>query len=195
MHPEVFREFDRICRDRRAGGRVLEIGAVPTPDSLLNLEALRGAREKLGLNLEGPFSCSDYVILQGNANHMTCFRDGEFDTLLCNAVLEHDKFFWRTLSEMRRVARSRALIVIGAPGFTDQAALKGLAWARHLPGLGRYIASRAASTRTLRPHEGPGDFYRFSVQAFREVFFAELAEVEIQVLLSPPRIIGSGIKP
>ena len=36
------------------GGRVLEIGARPRADTLLSLPALAGARERLGLDLDGP---------------------------------------------------------------------------------------------------------------------------------------------
>ena len=41
----------------------------------------------------------------------------------------------------------------------------------------------------------PGDYYRFSEQAVREVFFEGMKEVEIRTVLVPPRIIGTGIRP
>jgi hypothetical protein len=44
-------------------------------------------------------------------------------------------------------------------------------------------------------HYYPGDYYRFSPQAFKEVFFEGMDAVEIRIILSPPRIIGWGIKP
>jgi len=34
MHQMVFQRFEEICRRRQAGGRVLEVGAVPSTDSL-----------------------------------------------------------------------------------------------------------------------------------------------------------------
>ena len=53
MSPEVFREFEKILSCRDVGERILEIGAVPTTDSLLNIEALAGASLKIGINLDG----------------------------------------------------------------------------------------------------------------------------------------------
>jgi hypothetical protein len=54
VHPVVFREFDRVCAERRTGGAVLEIGAVPAEDTLLCLPCLRGASSKTGVNIDGP---------------------------------------------------------------------------------------------------------------------------------------------
>jgi hypothetical protein len=51
------------------------------------------------------------------------------------------------------------------------------------------------STLTIDLHDAPRDYYRFSRQAFREVFFEGLREVEVYPVLLLPIIIGSGIKP
>ena len=51
MRPRIYREFERICRRRKAGGAVLEIGAVPSDESLLNMECLENAPKKVGVNL------------------------------------------------------------------------------------------------------------------------------------------------
>ncbi len=105
MHTRVFAEFERICAARGAGGDVLEVGAVPSQDSLLCLPALAGAKSKVGINLDGPSRYADFEILRADANALTCFADESFDTVLCNSVLEHDKHFWKSLSEMKRVTR------------------------------------------------------------------------------------------
>ena len=81
MHPRVYRAFEAICSEREVGERVLEIGAVPDDSSLLNMRSLRGVREKIGLNLDGPYDYKDFRIVKGNANAMTCFEDGWFDTV------------------------------------------------------------------------------------------------------------------
>src|SRR5712692_8128073 len=119
MHPRTYEEFERICSSRKAGGRVLEIGAVPASNSLLCMNSIRNATEKIGINLDGPHAYRDFTILNGNSNQMQCFDDGRFDVVLCNAVLEHDKFFWKTLAEMRRVTKPGGLVVIGTPGYTQ----------------------------------------------------------------------------
>jgi SAM-dependent methyltransferase len=200
MHDEVFRRFQRICSRRKAGGAVLEIGAVPADDTLLCLPALSDATEKIGLNIVPPARFRDFSIVQGNANAMSCFPDQRFDTVLCNATLEHDKFFWKTLAEIRRVAKPGALIVLGAPGYRDSRRER---WTkrlvRNVPLLGRELERSLpfvfASTLTLHVHDYPGDYYRFSTQTFEEVFFEGMHQVEITSVLTPPRIIGAGIKP
>jgi SAM-dependent methyltransferase len=125
----VFQEFERVLSERKIGQCVLEIGAVPTSHSLLNLKAVSSASERIGINLDSGASYklgkltlqNDYRIIKANANNMTCFQDNMFDTVLCNSTLEHDKYFWKTVSEIRRVAKEGALIVIGTPGYDNLA--------------------------------------------------------------------------
>ena len=199
MHNEVYRRFDQICALRKANGAVLEIGAMPAPTTLLTLPSLRGASEKIGINLEGASDFGEIRILQGNANEMD-FPDERFDTVLCNATLEHDKFFWKTISEIRRVTRRGGLMVLGAPGYGRGSGEK---WAkrvtRNIPLIGGILSRKYhhlfASTLTFHVHNFPGDYYRFSVQAFHEVFFAGMKDVEVFEILTPPRIIGAATKP
>jgi len=194
MHPDQFQAFERICAERGAGGAVLEIGAVPSEDSLLCLGSLRAAPRKVGVNLDGPSTFRDFAILRANANDLSCFRDGEFDTVLCNAVLEHDLFFWRSLEEMRRVTRPGGLIIIGVPGFV---ASPPTGWrARFVrSAFPRRRESLRSSTPVLRVHNCPSDYYRFSPQAVAELFMRGLKDVRVFSHMTPPRIIGSGIKP
>jgi len=189
MHPRVYEEFEHIVAARNIRGAVLEVGALPDDTSLLNMASLRHATEKIGLNLEGPSSYRDFHVIQGDAHAMTCFADSRFDAVLCNAVLEHDPCFWKTLAEIRRVTRSGGLLVIGAPGY---ATLPYPRWARRI--FGRMLPL-SQSTPTIPVHNYPGDYYRFSEQAFREVLLAGMRDVEIRSVLVPPRLIGLGIKP
>lgn len=199
MHPTVFAAFDRICRRRGAGGAVLEVGAVPSHDALLTLPALARATSKLGINRDGPSSFLDFEIRRGDANDMRCFADASFDTVLCNATLEHDRRFWATVEEIRRVARPGALIVIGVPAFSSRATGTGQSTSTLrralLRALRRLGGSLSAGTPTLAWHGFPSDYYRFSPEAVREVLCADLADVEIELVMRPPRAIGSGIKP
>lgn len=198
MHPSVFEEFDRICRVRGAGGDVLEIGAVASGDSLLCLPSLRGARSKVGVNLEGPLAYADFEVRAVDANDMRCFPDGSFDTVLTNSVLEHDRYFWRTLAEIERVARPGALVVIGVPGFEKLAVERLTSRAARLPVVGtllrRGLPMALASTLTLHVHDFPADYYRFSARAAREVFLERLDDAEVRTVLVPPRILAAGVK-
>ncbi|MHA2061836.1 MAG: methyltransferase domain-containing protein [Candidatus Sifarchaeia archaeon] len=196
MHPRVYTEFEIICSKRAAGGVVLEIGAVPSDASLLNMRCLNKAKEKIGVNLDGPYNYKDFSIIKGNANSMEYFEDNKFDTILCNAVLEHDKFFWKTVSEIRRVLNSNGLLVICAPGYRE------LPWEKYIRVAFRkiriirvYFNVLYRSTFTFGIHNAPGDYYRFTCQSFREVIFDKMKDVEVYSFMLPPRIIGSGFKP
>lgn len=199
MHPRVYREFERICSARNAGGAILEIGAVPSDLSLLNMKSLQSAKEKVGINLNGPYTYGDFYIIEGNANSMTCFEDNRFDTVLCNAVLEHDKLFWKTISEIRRVTKPGGLVVIGVPGYVELPIEKYVRYflskLRRIPILGRYFSFLVCPTITFPIHSAPGDYYRFSPQTFTEFFFEGMRDVHICSIMLPPRIIGSGVKP
>ena len=202
MHPSVFSMFDRLCGSRNCGGDVLEIGAVPSEETLLCLPSLSGARRRVGVNIDGPSSIRGFEILQGNANDLRGldgFGDESFDTVLCNAVLEHDPRFWRTLAEMRRLLRPGGVMGIGVPGFATLPVERRVSKiTRILSSVGvpaRMLDPWRASTMTLVVHNYPGDYYRFSAQAMAEVFLEGLVETEVHTVLVPPRIIGLGVKP
>ncbi len=199
MHPDQFKAFERICAERGAGGSVLEIGAVPSEDTLLCLRSLGAASRKVGINLDGPSTFRDLRILKADANDLGCFRDGEFDTVLCNAVLEHDPHFWKAVEEMRRVTRSGGLIVIGVPGFVETRPARWLALVGRAPIakslFHRRLESRLVSTPVLAIHNCPSDYYRFSPRGVAEVLMEGLKDVRVISHMRPPRIIGSGIKP
>jgi SAM-dependent methyltransferase len=201
VHPRTFAEFERICAARGAAGRVLEIGAVPCDETLLCLPSLRAATEKVGLNLDGPSRWRDFEIVPGNANAMP-FPDERFDVVVCNAVLEHDPFFWKTLAEIRRVTSPGGLVVLGAPGYTalPSAATPARAKRRLIGWLGRVpllsgVSWWLKSTPTVEIHDAPGDYYRFTPQAFREVLLEGLEEVEVGTILFPPVVVGAGRLP
>jgi SAM-dependent methyltransferase len=196
MDARIFQEFERICAGRPMGEMVLEVGALPNEESLLNMKSLQSVRTRIGLNLDGPYSWNGFTIVKGNANAMTCFADGIFDTVLCNAMLEHDKFFWKSLGEIKRVTRQGGLVVIGVPGYTERSLERRLCKViNRLPWIARKRLDWIVSTTlTYRIHNQPGDYYRFSPQAITEVFFDGMHEVEVRSLMVPPRIIASGIK-
>ena len=200
MHPRVYREFKEIVSRRAVTGSVLEVGALPSDHSLLCLPSLQSASEKIGINLDGPHQYKDFKILKGNSNSMECFEDNRFDMVLCNALLEHDKFFWKTIAEIKRVTKPGGLIVIGTPGYTHLRAEKLKAILRRIPGIRRLQSADRLDalfhgTVTFEVHNFPGDYYRFSEQAFKDVFFEGMREVEVCSIMVPPRIIGVGTKP
>lgn len=201
MTPEVFAEFDAMCRRYGAHGSALEIGATCAPDTLLNLPALRACNLRVGVNIDGPASTPAGEILRGNGNDLSRFADGAFDIVMSNAALEHDPFFWLTLAEMRRVLKPGGLLLIGVPGF-----VRARSWLRRLAGhigsrlrapapLVRPLQAFGAATATLLVHDYPGDYFRFSEQALQEVLLFGTDVLASRVLQTPPRLVGVGRKP
>lgn len=198
MHPRTYREFERICTERKVGGSVLEMGAVPSPNSLLCMKSLKNATEKVGVNINGPQKYRDFNILKGNANFMS-FEDNKFDLVLCNGMLEHDKYFWKSIEEMKRVTKPGGLIIIGTPGYVYfrieklKSILGKITLLKKLK-KNQYLNMFFTATITYQVHNSPGDYYRFSAQTFKELFFEGMDDVEIRSIALPPRIIGVGRK-
>jgi SAM-dependent methyltransferase len=198
MHSVVFACFERICRQQAIKGRVLEIGARPRADTLLSLPSLAGASERLGLDLDGPHDWQGMRILAGNANRMAEFADGSFDVVLSNSMLEHDLHFWLTLGEIRRVLKPGGLVAIGVPGYGAMGEMplrRPIGLFRFCPGLAAGANLLGASSVTLGLHPSPGDYYRFSEQAVREVLLGGYRDAGVERVLMPPRFIGWGRKP
>jgi SAM-dependent methyltransferase len=191
MQPTIYNEFREIVTAIKAKGRVLEVGAMPSANSLLAMDILQG-EERIGLNIKGNVKFGGFNIVEANGNDMSMFPTGHFDCVLSNATLEHDPFFWKTCAEIRRVLRVGGAAVIGAPGFTIESGVTQL-------GLQALLAedhwsSWAACALTFRYHGAPMDYYRFSPTAFREVLFEGYRDITIKSVMIPPRIIGYGFK-
>lgn len=202
MHAAVFSTFDAICQAQAVSGAVLEVGAVPSPDTLLMLPALVAATERVGVNLEQPSEIGGYPILQADAHDLRCFESDRFDVVLCNSVLEHDATFWLSLAEMRRVAKPGALVVIGVPGYSAPGAGHWRYLVAHLArlpvpmsSLKTTIEAYLASTPVLGLHYYPRDYYRFSEQACKDILLGGLEPIEIRRVLSPPRFVAAGRLP
>jgi SAM-dependent methyltransferase len=165
---------------RRSGVRpekALEVGGLMGEDSLLRFPELNGA-ERFCLNLVELPSEDGITAVAGNANDMRgAFADETFDLVLCCSTLEHDKHFWLSVAEMKRVMRPGGLLVIGVPGYVKDEE-----------------RDHGRSTLTYRVHY-TFDYYRFSEQAVREVFFSDMERVQVKAYMTPPRLLGHGYKP
>jgi SAM-dependent methyltransferase len=177
VSPKVKRRFHQIIR--RSGikpERVLEVGGVMGEGSLLRFPELAGA-ERVCLNLVEMPSDQEITAVTGNANDMSDFKRDSFDLVLCCSTLEHDKRFWLSVGEMKRVLRPGGLLVVGVPGYVKDEE-----------------RDQGRSTLTYRVHYS-FDYYRFSEQAMREVIFEGMERVRVRPLGTPPRLIGHGWKP
>jgi SAM-dependent methyltransferase len=157
--------------------RALEVGGWTGEGSLLRFPELEQA-DRYCLNLQQLPSKDGITAVKGNANNMRdLFRSNWFDLVLCSSTLEHDKRFWRSVAEMRRVLRPGGLMILSVPGYVADPA-----------------TDSGRSTLTYRVHY-TFDYYRFSEQAVRQVFFEGMERVRVRPFMTPPRIFGYGYKP
>jgi SAM-dependent methyltransferase len=176
MAGEVKAEMQaRLRACRVAPARVLEVGGVAGPKTLLDAPEVALA-EKVVLNLARIKDRPGVTSVLGNANAMP-FDDESFDLVMTISTLEHDRSFWLSLAEMKRVLKPGGMLVIGVPGFVRDP-----------------VHDRGRKTITYKVHF-KFDYYRFSEQAVREVFFDGMEHVQVGALLRPPRIVGHGFKP
>lgn len=183
MSPEVFNTFTQILSQRLQPSNecaALEIGAGSW--TLLSAPALNNAK-KFALNLRfdklSPELQQTQVVI-GNGNKLD-FEDESFDCVMSCSVIEHDKYFWKSLAETKRVLKKGGLFIVGVPIYmtlpTDYKHTT-LTYARH------GLAYNA-------------DFYRFSEQAVREVFFEGYAEVTDEIIVRRypnPYMVAAGRK-
>lgn len=201
MSPQVYQAFESLCARHPFRGPVLEVGVAPGPDSLLRMPCLRDMPDKTGIHLAPPGVDEGSSILQGNANAMPHFADGSFGLVLCNSTLEHDPFFWKTLQEIRRITASGGLFIVGVPGYADMGIehiVPGPTRSAHfLRRLMQLLGgpSLPAGTLTLGEHHFPGDYYRFSEMALRDVLLEGWDILETLTIMHPPRLLGCGRKP
>jgi SAM-dependent methyltransferase len=186
MHPAILERFRAILGRIAPSGPVLEIGAEPSPDSLLALPELAALR-RIGINIGFPPQMTPwgFSLETVNSNRMPGFASDSFGLVLCNAVLEHDRFFWRTIDEIHRVVRPGGFVVIGTPGYGEHPLPAGVVLDPARP-----AEARAEATVTYRLHDAPGDYYRFTEATMRDIFLHDLEVIEIASVMVPPRIIG-----
>ena len=183
MSPLVFDTFAQILSTRLILGETptaLEIGAGGW--TLLSAPALQNY-EKFALNLRfdkvsDALKATNMVI--GNSNDLN-FPDESFDCVMSCSSLEHDKYFWRTIAETRRVLKKGGLFVVGVPIYMT------------LP------TDKEHTTFTYARHglAYNADFYRFSEQAVREIFFEEFSEVTDEIIVRQypnPYMVAAGRK-
>jgi SAM-dependent methyltransferase len=191
MHPIILERFRTILGRLSITGPVLEIGAEPTATTLLALPELAGL-QRIGVNIGYPAQMTPwgFRLERMNANDMSGFSSSSFGLVLCNAVLEHDRFFWRTIEEIHRLTRSGGFIVIGTPGYGERPLPSDVVLDPTRP-----AEALAEATVTYKLHDAPGDYYRFTEAAMRDVFLRDLEIIDIGSVMIPPRVIGVARKP
>jgi ubiquinone/menaquinone biosynthesis C-methylase UbiE len=183
MSPAVFNCFASIVARRLGGNRpliALEVGAGGW--TLLSIpEFDAGTRVALNLTFGKLTEQLERTVrVIGNGNKLP-FADESFDCVMSCSVLEHDRYFWRSTREVHRILRPGGFFIAGVPIYMTLASDKDhttATYARH------GLAYNA-------------DYYRFSEQAVREVFFENYSEVTDEVIVRQtpnPYLIAAGRK-
>lgn len=183
MSPIVFDKFTEILAARltpSTSPAALEVGAGAW--TLLSAPVLKDFR-KISLNLSFNKISNELretEMIIGNSNDIN-FPDETFDCVMSCSSIEHDRYFWKTIAETKRVLKKGGLFIVGVPIYmtlpTDKEHTT-LTYARH------GLAYNA-------------DYYRFSEQAVLEVFFEGFSEVTDEVVVRQypnPYMIAAGRK-
>ncbi|MDW8227846.1 MAG: class I SAM-dependent methyltransferase [Anaerolineales bacterium] len=213
MQPIVFEHYrDYIFKKfPPPGKRILEIGALPdTSQTLLSIFVSWGNDyELIGIDLcapENPPERLPFRLLRCNANDMSIFSDSYFDAVIAVGVFNNDRYFWRSLAEIRRVLRSEGLFYVHVPGFERgeyklkfKKLLYRIGYKFRIFGLDRpfiYLAENTwlSAVATYHYSPTPQDYYRFSEVAVKEVVMGGFEIIHYEQLLYPPRIIAVGKK-
>jgi SAM-dependent methyltransferase len=124
---------------------------------------------------------------RGSAHDMRAlFEDKCFSTVISGTVLQHDRHFWLSLEEMKRVLAPGGILMVAVPAFT-----KPKPRIKIINAKGNPIRSGAPTCGI----QAPPDYWRFSPQAVKEVIFDGFDIKEFRTFMMPPRIIGVGVKP
>ena len=94
--------------------------------------------------------CRDVDVVM-NAHHiLRKFGYHKFDLVTCCETLEHDDAFWMTVQQMRQVVKPGGYLFISTPGIN------------------------------FFKHDYPSDYWRFTEDAYKDVFFKGWMDVHIE---------------
>ena len=184
----IARECAIFAQTYAARGPYLEIGADGPQHAVLNHPDFEGAPRDFVSRRGGP-AREGVTARVADANDLGAhFADGSFGTVLWINGLAHDKRFWRTLDEIRRVLAPGGTLIVVAPGFSKSAGQTGI----NITGQkGNAIAD---ATLTYKVHDAP-DYWRLSPQGLRDAVLDGFAVREVRVMMMPPRLFGVATKP
>jgi len=190
LHPKIHGHYQSLAEKYQMQGPFLEIGVSPGPNSILAGGYFHGKPDRIGINLGDREMFDDGTgqnikFLRVNSNDMRReFADNSFGTVLSNAVIEHDRYFWRSIEEMKRVLAPGGIMAVGAPGYVAQTQLRRIKLPEDLD----------KATLTYDVHVQP-DYWRFSKKAFKDVICEGMEILELRALMRVPIIVAVAKKP
>jgi hypothetical protein len=183
----IIQELCTLAKSHGARGPYLDVG-VGSPEKTVLLEDQFKSDERRAVGSHASTEVDGLVYSHGNPNDMReLYKDGQFSTVFWGGALARDKFFWRTLSEIKRVLAPQGVFLVSAPAFTKVARF-GL---QVISAKGNEIPN---ATVTARADDVLPDYLRFSPRAIREMIFDGFDVREVRVALVVPRVFGVGVK-
>jgi SAM-dependent methyltransferase len=169
-----------VYYQRKKPSSVLEIGSYHW--SLLTLDVFCEAR-RVACNTDfderSRQALTGLKVLKANSNALP-LNDDEFDCVVSCSVFEHDRYFWKSVSEVRRILKPGGLFVVGTPIYMK------------LP----TDCNHTTLTYARHGYAYNADFYRFSEQAVREVLLEGLVlgPQNLARRYPNPYLVATGIK-
>jgi SAM-dependent methyltransferase len=184
----IVQEFEKLAQKYGVWGPYLEIGTSRQTQAVTSADHFKGTERHLvniaesdGLNGASFYQCDTHD-MRG------LFADGCFGTVIANATLEHDKHFWLSVEEMKRVLAPGGILMVVASGFSQAPKQAGI---QILGPKGNPVPH---TTPTYEVHGSP-DYWRFSPQAMKQVILDGFEVKEVRSMMMPPRIVGVAMKP
>ncbi len=190
MHSRLNDIYQQLAKKYEMQGPFLEVGVGIKEAAILSGSYFQGKPERFATNLSDKEIIDEQddakiEFIRCNSNNMKDnFADGQFKTVLSNAVIEHDKYFWRSLDEMKRVLAPGGILAVGAPGYIARKHVKNE----------MFTSGFKKATVTYDVHSVP-DYWRFSRMAFREVICEGLDILETFIFGRVPILVAVARKP
>lgn len=194
INKKSYKFIENILYENNIHWKVLEIWANSDISSFLYSKHIINC-EKYWINISfnNNFIKDDINFLNINWNNLNYFKNSYFDCIICNAVLEHDKYFWKTISEINRVLKKGWLLIIWVPTYWKFKFSKF--FKKILFNTNNFIWDFLINwTITFKKHSFPWDYYRFTTETIKDVFFENYYDIKIKEIMFPSRWIGYWFK-
>lgn len=187
VQSKIIQEICGLAAAHDAHGPFLEICAAPnTSFALLDPHFGDAERHIIGAKAASPGDGAIYA--NGNPNDMRAlYKDRQFSTVIWNGAMAHDKCFWRTVEEIKRVLAPGGILIAVAPGFGSKSRFG-------LKVVGPKGSEIANATVTARAHAYSPDYWRVSQQAMKQIILDGFDIREVRTALLMPRVFGVGAK-
>jgi hypothetical protein len=186
-HAKILREFQTLAETHNARGPYLEVCVGPPKNAVLLDDYFSGERQAIGP--EAATEINGVTFNRGNPNDMRdLFEDGRFSTVLWNGALAYDKYFWRSLDEIKRVVAPGGVLIVAAPGYSKKAKFGQKV-------VGAKDSPIDNATVTPRVHSSRPDYWRVSPQAMKQTILEGFDVREVHTSMLAPWVFAVGVKP